>query len=84
MAATDPSAVFFCAHDSHDKCITTPVNGYSVIKPRSAPAKEPVREGRQSLLADELDDRLVRRQGDLRKGLVTIAGDGDEARLSLP
>jgi hypothetical protein len=28
MAATDPSAVFFCAHDSHDKRITTPVNGY--------------------------------------------------------
>jgi hypothetical protein len=28
MAATDPSAVFFCAHGSHDECIATPVNGH--------------------------------------------------------
>jgi hypothetical protein len=30
MAATDPSAVFFCAHGSHDECIATPVNGHAI------------------------------------------------------
>jgi len=58
MAATDPSAVFFCAHDSHDKCITTPVNAYGVSSPKKLKTW-PDPHSSPDQLADQLLGRIM-------------------------